>query len=186
MSTPIVPNGLVVLEYAIVGVVHHHRLRCNIQNPSAGSGYVLDLFGGGTIAWEPAVDLAGGVLETFYNASTTFSNWTLYVRSGSNYIPLDTHASGLTGTNAGANEACGQATLTMKDAANKVVKLVLMESSFVPPDKANTNAYMADCINTGSSHVGGWLQGRNGTPPTRQIAIVVTLNRKLRRRRGLA
>lgn len=189
--TPIVPNGEVRLDYTVASLVHQVRMRCSINNPAGPSPYLLDLFGGGTINWATAVHQFDALVSAFYHSDVAFGSWTLYQRVGTNYVPLDGASSTAAGTNTGDNQAAGQMTLTAKNAANLLDKFVFLESSFLPPQKVTSYPYggagtfMDDWINTASGHLGSWVLGRNGQPATRLLANVVTLNRKIRRRRGL-
>jgi hypothetical protein len=192
MPTPVVPNGKLRLSYVVASLTHIFDMRASINNPSAGSGYLLDLFGGGTIAWASAFGQVDALIGALFHSDASFGQWTLYLRDGSNYVPLDSGASAATGSNTLNNQAAGQLTLNFKDASNRLDKLVLLESSFLAPQKATSGTFlgagtfMSDVINTASGHIGSWFQGRGGVVPTRKLSAVVTLNRRIRRDRSLA
>ena len=192
MSTPIVPNGEVALEYTVASLVHRLRIRCSLNNPAGPSPYLLDIFGGGTINWMTAVAQFDAIVGSFYSSATIFGQWFLYYRVGTNYIPTSSTASTATGSNAGADQAAGQMTLSFRDSGNHLDKYVFMESAFLAPAKytsgtfGGANAMIASILDTSAGHIGSWAQGRSGLPPFRVLANVVSLNRKIRRRRNLA
>jgi hypothetical protein len=192
MPTTIVPNGEVQLSYTVASLVHVHRIRCQLNNPAGPSPYLLDLQGGGTINWMTAVIQVDVLIQAFFSAATIFGQWVLYERVGTNYIPLSSVASTAVGANAGADQAAGQMTLSFRNANNKLDKFVYMEDSFLAPAKyqsgtfGGANSMIASILDTSAGHIGSWALGRDGTVPTRILANVISLNRKIRRRRGLA
>jgi len=192
MPTPISANGRLTLDYTITGEVHHFRVRVSINNLGGPSPYLFDQQLGGTIQGDTATAQMDTLISPFWDPTVSFGQWLLEKYDSGAYIPLDSWVSTAVGSHAAGVVTAEQSTFTFKDVDNQFMKFLMFEQSFVPPARETSftsgtlAAFVNDMINPAAGHLGSWVRGRGNEVPFRVVSLVTTLNRKLRRRRGVA
>ena len=190
--TPITANGRLLLSYTLNGLAHKTEVRCSINNPAGPSPYLLDQILGGTVDAHAAAAQYDALISPYYNTATVFGAWTLYLRSGTLYVPLDSWASTAVGTGTSGALDGAQLTWFFRDPNQKPLKIIWIEGDFAVPQKilAFTSGpgknFVDSMLSPASGNLGSWVRARNNTPPGRFVSYVTSLNRKIRRLRGVA
>ena len=191
---PDIATARITLTYTWNGLSHKMRAPSRFSNPSTpASGLQTWAFAGVVAASVAAQALWDNVRETMQN-DVSPATYILEQNFSGVFIPVD--GGTLTGDGLQATDTtpAAQYTMTFKDTANQKLKLVEMEMMLAPPQKITdfvtpniNNALIRDVINpTANSSVGNWICSRDALQITRCVGAVVSLNKKLRRARGLS
>ena len=197
MATPLSALGRITQPYTINGITH--KARVYVRNPQlVGSVWMINsrttdandvVWTDAALAWAQSI---GSVTPT----AGTFGTALLETRSGSVWTTVDTYTPTVT-TQTGSTNVAGQITLVLRDVLFHKVKVVVMEGNETYPQHlvsptggdSTFDGFINEYLPTfaGTTPLYKWLVGRGNqylsTAPF--VGATVTLNRKIRRRRGL-
>lgn len=189
--TPITAPHQLDIEYTVDGKTHLCQLRCSAVLVSGS--YELEDYGGGTTPVAGFVASFVALAAPLFKTTSTFDIWTLQQYNTGAYIPIATGSIGSAGSGTGANSLTSQMTFTYKDGLYNDVKIVLLEGAgiTVPYKAAQTalggafatfaNAFM----DLSAGAMGSIVRSRANSIITAQRFLTTSLNRTLRRERGL-
>lgn len=190
---PVLTNGrLTIISNDPVLGQHACNLDVKINNPTAGSGFLLDCFGGVTLAWETAADEWADLMKLFYHTTTDVDDARLYKYVTGAYQAIDIHSTGKSGTLTDPNIPALEQTLTSRDDAFHLDKIVFLEGGGVVPlhgSGASLGApysTLADSlVSRVSPDVGRWYRSKSDQFIANTLFYTTTFNKRLRRKRGL-
>jgi hypothetical protein len=189
--TPIAATHRIDFEYTTGTLLHKVQLRCTAI--LVAGVYHLVNQSGSTIVALTAANYAGTKIATILPSTCAWGAYTLYQYVSGVYNPLESAAMTVTPSALTDTEPTGQWTLKMRDISFAPVNFVILGAAYAAPQHANPNAIggvtlalAQDLINAADGHIGSWLQGRAGLPMHSFGLYTVSLNRKSRRRLGLA
>lgn len=194
--TPISAPYRVTFNYTVDGLSHNMRQYCDAQPDILDStGWALV---GHSLLGNPGLSVAAqavwALLQPMYEAVVaSFNGAVLEQRVGVAYVPIASYFTGSTPTNTGYNKAA-QNTFFFYGPSRNIHKLVLFENAFGAPVKvtslgglpADLLAIVNSCSSpSGAFDIGNWAMDRAGQTGMTWVSYVSSLNRKVRRRRGL-
>lgn len=190
--TPISTAHVLVFKYLQRGLTHSSRYYVNATPSGDPSGYDLITIGASVRALADVVDDWRGVFGPVCGDTTTAAGWFLY-EVGIGELILLSSGSYTFASVGGAHEVAGQAFLTYRDTANKLFKLEVLEGNYETPsrdtDPGNIGVAfgnLADSVlDLTAGGIGYWARSRADHDFRRFIAYTATLNRRLRKRRGM-
>jgi len=183
------------LYYTQDGLTHVYQIPVEATPAGAGS-YNIDCKSITSQPIDDVVDYALLKLKTIFTASVTFTGFKLYSHvSGTIFDAVLDGSRSVAGTHAGSAVACGQLTVTMRDIARKIVKLVFLESAYgvlfhlsYPTGDTALDALLAEYLPAAAGALSfyefAWSRGENAYRNV--IFATASLNRRLRRLRGFA
>lgn len=198
MTNPMAATGRIRVHYTISGLTHTVSVFCrNVQNQSGSYFINSRTLDENDVPWIYAADRLVNSLQAIMPAGVTYSVAELQEYDGLIWTTTDTHA--LTPAEAfGTSVPAGQLTLTFRDKTNYHVKLVVMETQEAPGAKvisptggdSDLDALVAAWTSTvgNANDPFAWAVGRSNQylAASPFISATVSLNRKLRRARGMA
>jgi hypothetical protein len=190
--TPLVATGRLVISYTS-DLPHKLQLLCNVIN-SAGTWKISD---DGGVLYDPATIATTYVTfaKPAFSTASTFVGWLLERYSGGAYIEVASGSLGIAGTALNPAGAANQFTFVFRDRNNDIIKNVWLgvQSQFVPiklgyGDLSGATLAFVNEMMDGSSggHLGATITGRSGLNAKSFTSLVGALNRKARRRLGVA
>ena len=196
--TPIVATGRLVFTYNVDGLAHNLRQYCNWSTDSADpTGYgVAPISGGPTIGLSVAADRFWSLLGPMLSAAaTTFGVAELQELAVGAYVPLADWSTSVAPSGGGGAFHATQNTVFMRDTTHKVHKCIFVEGVFGAPYKNSSLGALSPSAHafavafvtpTVAGDMGFWARSRAANGVASFTSMIGTLNRKLRRRRGLA
>lgn len=198
MATPLIPTARIRFPTVEGGLTHVSHFY--VRNATAvGSTWNINTRAtdANDLDWVNAAQGLADALSYAYGTARTAGAVSLEQLSGGVWVPLAFTTVTLTNKVGGGLDA-EQITMTFRDKTNKKVKVIILEGNQAPPqhlvDPAAGDANFDNLIKqfmstfTVTNAPYNWLVGRNNqylaTSPF--VAATVTLNRKVRRARGLA
>jgi hypothetical protein len=197
MSTALLATGRITQPYTIGGVTH--KARAYVRGLTLGGGIwrvnsrTLDE---NDIVWSDAANQFANNIGNLCDASTVFGAALLEQIVDGVWVTQDVFTVTVT-TKTGTYKPATQVTMVLRDINFKKVKVVVMEGTEAAPQHINgptdggtqmdlfTHEFGSTHTNANASYV--WMVGRGNqylaTSPF--VGLTVTLNRKIRRRRGL-
>lgn len=181
------------IRYQVVGLNHVLQMRCNGYGTGIGVDQLITT-PDGLIGAQDAADDVFSLLSPIYKASeTSFLGWTLQEYVDGAYYPVSDGSTAVTPSSSTGYNIASQGTFTFRNDAFKLVKFVLMElnvGSFDNFPYASLNANLQSLVDSLSGQavddIGRWWEGRDGRRSEKSFHLLTTtLNRKLRRARGL-
>lgn len=193
--TPIQTTHVLSFGYTIQGLTHHQH--CYVDAQASGDPTGFELLGRGSSP-EPmtdAIDEWEDIVGPMLGTGTAAAGVTLYHIVSGALIPIYSGAIP-TITPGGGLQITGQQTMFFRDGLNLPFKFTIFETNYLAPFH-NTSplsgdigavaaAFIADMLNGANGHLGAWMHSRSDSTDLRYIAMTVSLNRRLRRDRGLA
>lgn len=194
--TPIAVTHRLTVDVGVPGIrPHKFRLFCNavsdggdpdgfiFETPTTSIGMstaVANLFGLLTPLYPNTVSIGAVVLDQYFTGS---------------WIPVGSDPTSTSGTGGGPINSASQVTTTARDASGKIAKTLIFETIYAPPVRWTAKSSVPTALGlfvqnwnenaTGS--IGSWARFRNAdyTGLATFISTTITLNRRLRRDRGL-
>jgi hypothetical protein len=192
---PIVTSHVLRFQYVQNGLTHSDNRYVTAIVSGDATGYSLDNPDATADPLSDAIDQWEDLVGPVLGLGTTPGTVTLYKNTITGLIPIYSAAIGALAVGGGLTIA-SELTVFYKDSLNRVQKDTLLEVNFPVPLHYATydvgvvgaalNALVADTLNNTLGHIGHWSQSRSGKFGPRFISITVGLNRRIRRRRGLA
>lgn len=190
--TPISTSHVLVFRYAQRGLTHSSRYYVNATPSSDPSGFDLLEVGVGVRALADVITDWKTVFGPVCGDTTTGAGWSLY-EVGIGELILVSSGSYSFASVGGGHEVAGQAFLTYRDTANKLFKLEVLEGNYETPARSTSTADIGvafgnlanSVLDLTAGGIGNWARSRGNHEFRRYIAYTATLNRKLRKRRGM-
>jgi len=199
MSHTYVENmGRVTIPYTIAGVPHITRLY--VKQPTATGG-TYNIFGRFSVTADiPWKDAADGMAEAISNvipAAISPDTVLLEQFDGLIWVLRETHTTTFPNIG-GTSQVAGQITVSLRDAAGLQAKLVILEGNQVYPTKFTSptggaggmDALILEFTSGATLSPSPWVTVVSHREQFLQsapfISAVITMNRAIRRRRGLA
>lgn len=197
MSGPALGIGRITVPYTISALTHESRMY--VTNPTlSGSDWVIDRRPsvGGTVNWEDAAQDYADAISYLMPAGVGAGTALLEELSSTGWLLRATVAVTLPNASAGVNVAT-QVTLTLRDTNFTRPKIVVMEGNEPAPQKitapaggsATFDSFVAEFLSTGSGAARPYVvmvnQHEFFLAENPFVSAVITLNRKLRRARGV-
>lgn len=197
MTVPLTATGRITWNYTVNGQAHKARVFTKAPSLVGGAYYLDSRTTPASLIWEDCADKLTDAMTEIMGTGYTAGQAVLEHRVGSLWSTLAVHSIPTVTRSANAQPAT-ETTLVLRDTAFHLVKVILLEGLETPPqhsvDPAGGDATMDLLIGAflptapNAEDPYNWQVGRsnlflNTTP---FVAFTVTLNRKIRRRRGLA
>lgn len=197
MATSLSATGRITIAYVYSGFTHKCRGFVRGLAPVGGSYNINSrTLDANDIVWTDAASALAGAMSNILTTSHTYAGATLEQWDGTVWVPRAV-SSPTPGLSAGTVYPATQVTVVLRDLNLKKVKIVVMETNEISPQHfvagtagdTNFDNFLAPFLSsTATAAPFNWLVGRgnqylNVAP---FVGATVTLNRKLRRRRGLA
>jgi len=189
--TPIAATHRLDVQYVTGGLSHKLQLRCGALVLSGAYHLAEQL--GGTVLAQTAANYLSNKVATIMPSTCVFQQYILYEYVSGVYHAVEGGAVTATPSAFSDVEPTGQYTLKMSDLSFNPVNFVVLGAGFAAPQHDTpahvggvTLALANDLISATSGTIGAWLQGRAGLPMRHYGLYTVSLNRKSRRRLGLA
>jgi len=192
--TPIGTSHVLSFGYAVDGLTHHTRFLVDAVASADSTGFSLHSQIGADQGLSAVITAFIAVWEALMDNSATADGVTLYEVVSGTLIPKYSGSWSFTGS-AGTYHPASQHTIVLRDGLNKIAKQVIVEIPSNVPYRVTSIAslptsplktYLLDMTDNSNGHIGSWMKSRADGFPDRFISIVGTLNRKIRRRRGIA
>lgn len=197
MSTPLSALGRITWSYSVTGFTHKVRAYCKGIVASGGSFNIDSRTSPGSIVWSDAAVAFKNAITEMMGTAYAAGQLLLEQRSGSIWTVVA--AQGVTSdTRSRTSLLATELTSVFRDTGFHKVKLVVLEGVEAPPahsDDPNAGSAELDLMHKqflptyddpAAPYL--WMVGRSNlflnTSPF--VSYTVTLNRKIRRRRGLA
>lgn len=198
MAQPLLATHRMQFEYVVDGVPHKIREWCSaVTTGSPGVYALVDRLGGSAVTASNYADAYIDALgNLFHNGAPTSMGWTLFIKTGPNFFPLEVGSHSFTGVGA-PNVEASQLTMYFRDTAFNHIRVQAMESVLVPTQHYTTTGSLPSTILSfageytpafaGSVAAYEWVQSRSGLylNASSFVAATTDFNDKLRRRRGL-
>jgi len=194
--TPRTATHRLTIDYTVVGFAHKiHLYVAAYPSILLTSGWGLTTFSTDTMDAGAAADAFANSLKEYLEADDSINGWVLEEWSGAELLFKAAGSLNIVGTHSANVQRAGvQLTLFFRDTANKAMKIVISEptvavfsryatSGAVPAD---IDAISDSMMDTAPLALGDWVRSRGNRQRDRFISVVGTLNRKLRRARGIA
>lgn len=194
--TPITATHRMTIFYTVA--LFPHRIHLYVDAYSSvllTSGWGITTFDLDTLDAGDAASGFGTLLSEYIEADDHVDSWLLEEYSSGAYIFKASGTLGTAGTHSATGQRSGaQLTIFFRDTANKPLKIVVGEPTLavfsryasgagVPSD---IDAISDSMLLAGGGNLGNWVRSRGDRQRDRFISVVGTLNRKLRRARGIA
>lgn len=192
--TPITATHKLALRINVGGLIHVQNLFVDAVASGDSTGFDLVCQASANLALSAAIAMWIAVVQPFYYSSITGAGWTLYAWSDPNYVPVSAGTLAFTGSAGSAYVPANEITLFFRDSLQRAAKITFLETSFQTPYK-NTDpsalsgaaaALVGSFIGNTAADLGSFVKSRGDGNPDRYISLVSALNRRVRRRRGLA
>lgn len=198
MSTTLSATGRITIPYSYSGINHKARFYCRGIQAVGGSFNINSrTLDANDIVWTDAAQAAAQCVNNYLGIVANIGQAVLEKLIGGLWQAQAYFTVTPIGTT-GGQQATSQLTIVLRDRLAHPVKVVFLEGKQVPPqhwatpfggdaDLDNVVHYLVDTTLSANSPF-AWMVGRsnqylNDTP---FVGATVSLNRKLRRRRGLA
>lgn len=198
MAATFAATHFIDIPYTVATITHHYRAFVRNAQLVGGSWYhnsrTLDE---NDLLVSDSMDRIAALMSKIYDSATVWGTAQLFEKTGLTWVPVYAHAITETGE-AASHVNTVQVTATFRDRLFYHVKVVFMEPNIYAPDKTllptgfstemdNCMPYFAATVSDPNDPY-NWLVGRSNqflaTSPF--ISMVATINRKIRRARGLA
>ena len=189
--TPLVPGYRLQIFYK---TDLNHVMNYFVGATLVGSSYLLQDLYFNNIITTTFVSYIVGLMKPMMDSSSSFLSWTLEQYNSGAWVQVDTGTIGVAGTNAASVPTPGnQFSWTWFDLDLKHLKFRWLGFTFASvgtfkiPLGSVTGAYAAfynDVIDITPGHLGAMLRGRSGSQILRGLNLVISYNRKSRRRLG--
>lgn len=183
-----------VFRYIVSGLTHSLSFWVNAVTSSDSTGFDLTNVLSGSTALSDAIAQVEAKVGPCLSSGTTGGTVTLYEYSEGAFIPVYT-GSWTPTSPAGTSHSCSQATFFYRGGSNFPWKLILLETAADVPTRFTSDAtgvigtpfgnLSTDVKDTSGPHIGAWAHTKNGHFGFRFISEVGSLNRRVRRDRGL-
>jgi hypothetical protein len=185
------------MPYVVDGLTHRSH---EFTKPAVvgGASYQIPVQGGGAnINWEDAVDVYAAFLSFIMATATTPGVATLEQKVSGSWLVKSSHTPAFSNA-AGTYIKATQLTIAMKDTGNNIMKTIQLEGPFdLPRHWASFSAVPSgaikdaltgfDSTNTGATNPYKWMVSGQElhlrSSPI--VGVTTTLNRRVRRSRGL-
>lgn len=191
--TPLEATHRISIQYNTHDQVHDMQVYCNATPTGIGPGHVLTPFSGSPILFTDAADDLGNELRATLLTTDTVDFAVLEEYNNGQYIPVESHTLGVVGTQTASGTPFSRITGTFRDAAFNVVKIVVICDTYFTPSKSPDSALPSpfstfwESFRTQSAgRAGMWARGRSAGFIYSNTSVVGSLDRKSRRRAGLA
>lgn len=197
MATPLSATGRVTVPYTENGKTHKLRVYCSIANPTGPAPYLLDFRDATSGDWQVKVASLQAKLAATMAAGASFGNPLLEYRTGILWSLLDSFPSATYTFPSDAYNPAVQVTAVLRDTLNKKTRFEMMEGRYAAPfhsiGSVGAPTAWANLASALSSAGGDpddpymWIKSRgdNYLASASVVGITGTLNKKLRRARGL-
>lgn len=182
------------LHLAVGSVNHIIQLPCDAT--IASGVYQLTLWDGGSRLASAAADDFAQLLKIFYNSTSSFVQYVLQQFDSGIFIPRESAAMAVVGTDGANAEQHGFATtLTFRDLTYKVQRIIVPESTLPGPQKrgypvtglTGYNAFIESILpgSTATNPIGQWIRSRGDSRTNTFVKASTMTNKSIVRRRGL-
>jgi hypothetical protein len=195
MAQPLLAPYKLTLSYTADTLQHNMSVYCSAFNASG----IYTLYDRATTPLDTAQNCADSIYTAlaplYYTGTNSFGPWVLYQHVAPNYIPV---ASGTTavapsGTTNGTTLG-KQATWYIRSVNYQIVKLAFFEDYIGVPFRwrsfsqlpAAYQPFWAALSTQSGVNMGNFILSKAGNPIGAPLAVTGALNRRIRRRRGIA
>lgn len=197
MAEPLVAEGRIVFAYTVDGLTH--EIRAYVRNPqeSGGTWFINSrTLDENDLDWEDAADGLFASASYPIGDDVTFPDMELQIRDGVVWNLVATHT-GASSNTSGAHKPGAQCTLVLRDTAFKKVKVVVEEPNTASPYHFLSVAaatgilddfskqYTPSATVTNAPYHWQVSRGNRYLNTSSFVGLTGSLNRRVRRRRGL-
>jgi hypothetical protein len=190
--TPIVATHRVSFKYRTDGLVHVIQAYCDALPLGVGAGHTLVTRTLTSILAATAFSNFATQLAATLLTTDTVDDWTLEQYSGGSYIPVETGALGLAGSQVAAGTPFSRITGFYRTTTFKPVKAIVICGTYFTPLHENPTAlpnpfkaWWISWYGVTSADIGWWAEARDASFLASNTFITGSLDRKSRRRAGL-
>lgn len=191
---PIQTSHVLSFGYSIAGLTHHTRFLVDAVASADSTGFSLHCEFSADVGLSTVITQFAAVFGPLIGSGGAAAGVTLYSVSGTVLTPV--YSGSWTFTPSGSPKFTAvQYTWFFRDGLGHPAKVVVLEGVDQPPFKTNdissmgasaVKTFSQDLADSSAGHIGAWMKSRSDGFPDRFISLVLTLNRRVRRRRGLA
>lgn len=193
MATPLLATARITLPYTIAGIEHKVHLYVQEHGTTSIDGYLTINTRSGNISWAAGIQQWADRYAVIAPSDMVPGTAILEELAGSLWLPVQSYDIVDFTPTVTVHKNAEQDTLTLRDANFKKVRVIMMEGIIGAPAKTTNpseNGFLLGYVNSGAdvNDPINWQvsRGNDFLSISPFVSFVTTLNRKLRRARGLA
>ena len=199
MAQPFIATNRIHWQYIIGGLTHDAHLFCKGVGGALGSR-TLTYRDASVVPVQTAVNVLAAAWSQLMPTGYSFGDFRLENKVGVAWVLLETFTPTFTDASSGSSAVASQATLVLRDTHPYPIKVVVLEGNVNPPshfvsEPAITPSQLRNFVDL-FTHFGvnpnrpfEWVVSRDEnyiSPSGDLVGVTMTLNRRVRRDRGLA